>query len=379
MPCSQKQKRLERDLYIRSNQKVVNRFENITDPLEILMLMCEPPSQDPLVKDVIYPKSAAELCSSLSQTDAARLIDKCISLLETGHFSISIELAEALRRATTVDLSKLQAKLLELNELDSPFLFANANARIRDKLLRRIHTDPSGVFPALAWICDSLVVETFNRWRHEYAELTQYMLEAGWELTNSGERRNLCSDKCVQLVPVQNSSSTSGSCCIQETSKKCVNCGRVLIVLVDIGKQLIDELQLDANENIQVICCEFCSMFTTWFSELNDRHEYRNTQVELPGWSLTLSPMPRSALKAAKDLRSPYFAVGDFGKGLSQIGGYPTWLQTARYPKCPGCFSTMSFLLQVSTSDLEDSDGIYHGFKCSDGCRRFTAVCYQRT
>lgn len=58
-------------------------------------------------------------------------------------------------------------------------------------------------------------------------------------------------------------------------------------------------------------------------------------------------------------------------ENLHRLGGHPTWVQSAEYPTCPGCRSTMRFLLQLD-SELDKgwlwgSGGILYVFWC-DRC-----------
>ena len=48
---------------------------------------------------------------------------------------------------------------------------------------------------------------------------------------------------------------------------------------------------------------------------------------------------------------------------FTKIGGMPTWIQYAHYPKCPKCGEEMKFIGQLSGQDLDDyAEGIYYGF-----------------
>ena len=42
------------------------------------------------------------------------------------------------------------------------------------------------------------------------------------------------------------------------------------------------------------------------------------------------------------------------GVRFSQVGGHPTWIQGAEYPRCPECSGAMPFIAQISNEDLDD-------------------------
>lgn len=63
---------------------------------------------------------------------------------------------------------------------------------------------------------------------------------------------------------------------------------------------------------------------------------------------------------------------------FSQLGGHPTWVQSATYPKCLECSQTMKFLAQVDHQDIEKpAAGTYFAFVCRECVT--TATVYQQT
>ena len=43
-------------------------------------------------------------------------------------------------------------------------------------------------------------------------------------------------------------------------------------------------------------------------------------------------------------------------ENLHRVGGFPSWIQSAEHPACPGCEARMHFLMQMD-SDLPTADG----------------------
>ena len=53
-------------------------------------------------------------------------------------------------------------------------------------------------------------------------------------------------------------------------------------------------------------------------------------------------------------------------EGLSQLGGFPEWIQGSSYPHCPLCKETMLFLGQISPVDLNhNAEGMFYAFLCA--------------
>ena len=44
-------------------------------------------------------------------------------------------------------------------------------------------------------------------------------------------------------------------------------------------------------------------------------------------------------------------------QNLNRVGGEPTWIQDATYPRCPGCATTMPFIMQLDSLDFADGSG----------------------
>lgn len=79
-------------------------------------------------------------------------------------------------------------------------------------------------------------------------------------------------------------------------------------------------------------------------------------------------PLPE-ALVSLADLGSRWrwqdWGASNGRENLNRLGGHPSWVQYADYPKCPLCAHTMSFLLQLD-SDFINADGLGYVFWCDD-------------
>ncbi|MFD2330879.1 hypothetical protein ACFSR7_16635 [Cohnella sp. GCM10020058] len=82
MPCHQKKLAREREAYILQNRKDVDRYDGVTDSVEILKIMHAPRPYDPLVREIPYPISAQELYRQLTAAEREHMETYAISLIE---------------------------------------------------------------------------------------------------------------------------------------------------------------------------------------------------------------------------------------------------------------------------------------------------------
>ncbi|MFC3803549.1 hypothetical protein [Cohnella sp. GCM10012308] len=81
MPCHQKKLAREREAYILQNRKDVDRYDGVTEPVEILMIMHAPRPYDPLVRENPFPKRAQELYHQLTAAEREQMETYAISLM----------------------------------------------------------------------------------------------------------------------------------------------------------------------------------------------------------------------------------------------------------------------------------------------------------
>lgn len=380
MPCVHKAERNRQEAIIKANQKIVDPFVHAKDNVDVLLIMHRDKPIDPLVRELEFPETAAEVCSKLSNVEMDRLVIELIKRIKKGDEDSACEIATALRRATEFDITKVLDELLKVDVLTPAVLFRNANKKIRDKLFSRIDYLPHEALSALAWIGDEQVINLFHKKISD--EHRNYTYSAGWELTKNGQRRELCTSISVPFEIIQADSSKSAERAIIDSQNLCPWCNHNLVVLFNT-ERLADKSP--RHSNLHIVTCEFCSGFTnTLFMKEVDKIprwcDFNKINIDVPQWVKSAPQMPREILCLSNKSRSPYFAVeGQFEKGISQIGGHPAWIQLPNYPQCPDCQTTMMFVGQISETDLNNfGDAIYYAFKCAD-CDRFTASLKQHT
>lgn len=248
---------------------------------------------------------------------------------------------------------------------------------------------------ALAWIGSDTVQKAFQVWKenlpdwicqlhvppHRYAE------EAGWALTQQGNRRELYSTTCHPLVLLTDGRAVPELVRIgEEAQEVCPWCKRPLTVLLDLdlSQQALSFLNI-SGKRLRILTCHICTCFgcvytavdwngeATWHKE-NKKPDYlpkdSSAWDSFPSNPLAYSGTPRHALEGANWLLP--------GVAFSQLGGHPTWIQYAGYPPCLKCGSPMFFIAQLSNEDFQKyGEGIYYIFLCKP-CK-IAATTYQQS
>ncbi len=311
-------------------------------------------------------------------------------------------------------LADWTAELLAQAQLLPSWLYLGAPASTTRRLLDLFDhpvfsKQSNGLLLALAWIGDDLVQGQFQAWRenpppwrsHLYAAPHEYAHEAGWELTPVGNRRELYRQTCYELVPADESALTTSMPAVEvfgPTQSACGWCSRELVTLLDVDLReprcaFLTEDAATSNEvgtRLRIAYCLWCSYYATLYTDVDLQGGVRwsATNESMPhilervglGSDELHPPAPRRLTLGSKR-RTPFEAVGRFmldESGISQIGGHPEWIQTARFPVCPTCRSRMIYVGQVCWDEIEELDeGSTYAFLCLP-CGK-GATTYQQT
>jgi len=172
---------------------------------------------------------------------------------------------------------------------------------------------------------------------------------------------------------------------VTESPSKCGWCSRTLTVLLDLdlSHQTLSFFDISGTR-LRISTCDVCTCYGTIFTEVDwDGCSEWSTQNQkpqyLPGDSENWERLPSRRLVLSKSERGVYNAADwRIPISRSQIGGYPTWIQDAEYPKCPVCSRRMRFVAQIAREDLEEhGEGAYYMFLCQS-CK-VAATSYQQT
>lgn len=254
----------------------------------------------------------------------------------------------------------------------------------------------------LGWIGDDLVQARFHSWREQppswqsdiYNAPEEYPLEAGWEVTATGKRRNLYHTSCYELTAVSVSGWTGSSNVAPITTSlyhedHCRWCGRPLVTAwdIDLREPRCGSI-VDDGSRLRIAECLWCSAYATIFTDIdldggsvwsaaNGSKPYTLNRIADDG---NMPPVESHCLAIGSLRRTPYEAVGRFSlseTGISQLGGLPEWLQKVAYPICPSCSRHMLCIGQIAWDEIyQDGMGISYGFLCLD-CGKAASIFQQ--
>jgi hypothetical protein len=396
MPCVGVAKKKERDEFIRHNRKDVNAFQGISDPVEILKIIHAPRKHDPLINWIPCPVPVDQLYLQLSSDDVHRLEAYAITLSGTDQNEQAEDIAKSLVGLRGAHIDLLLKSFIDNDTYRPALAFYGASPAIRDSLIDRVNRTPrtgnqtlplNHLLLALAWIGDAEVLTLFSHWKQHsppwseflYIPPERYAESAGWELSESGQRRDLYFQECWALAK-GTSNQKEDFVAVSERDDACPWCSSRLINLISFRPQFSAHSQ---PEPIRVLTCEICTAFGTILGQVNENGAAQWSPANskpryLPDDAESWGRFPKDCLRLAA-ARNPLFAADQFlPVSVSQLGGHPTWVQDAAYPKCPTCSRTMKFVAQIARDEIEDhSEGTYYSFVC-DSCKT-TATTYQQT
>jgi len=406
MPCKQEMEREERRRYIEANRRDVNLYEGVHDPVEILKIMHTPHERDPLIRYVPYERSQEQVYLSLSAEQQEEMRDYAMELIRTDDIDTGKDILLYLVCYHDISLAAQIPELLEQEIYYPAILYKSASAEVRDQLLQQVNIDDENrnyLLLILAYIGDDVVVQQFWQWKQSapvwadqlYVAPEKYTTEAGWELTNDGQRRPLFITPSYSLYKSKEdddakaASSGTPIRMLTTSTDNCPWCGTALTTLValDPGHPALQNVSWQAKQ-LQIRTCISCSCYGVVYMETNSAGE--------PFWSPhNVKPMGIDEIDP-EDLNEPAPEAGDsfyiateprqafhgsewaMEPSLSQIGGHPGWVQDAAYPVCPCCSTTMKAVGQVDWAQIEKyGEGMYYMFLC-ESCQ-MTAVTYQQS
>lgn len=383
MPCVQREEQQRRNEFIRANRKDFNPYAGVVDPVEIIKLIHVPRKPDPLVNVLPFPVPTDQIYSGLDNSQVSHLLTYAGDIARDGRSEEAADIAIALASWTSANLDSYLEGLIQRNEYYPGILFRGAGTRVRDRLIERVESRPTErnhILIALAWVGDDRVVELFSSWRRRppawsgqlHVPPETYSHQAGWELDGNSKRRNLFATTCHALER----GSVAGGITVEifaPQSTRCEWCGQPLLGLLECDLPARMNFANFPTGLIRVPTCSSCSCFAGVFTSVPPGHAAgwfagNVRPAVLPSDAAEWPRPPRVKRMLAANRRLPQHA-SEWGRASteSQIGGLPTWIQDAEYPRCPGCKRTMFFFGQVVHNEIEEmSEGIFYAFLCSD-------------
>jgi hypothetical protein len=391
MVCVREKERQEHEGYIQAHRRDVDRFAGVSDPVEILQRLHRRTPHDPLVNLLPPPRPQEDLYAQLDDHQVARMVTLAIDCLRRDEIDQAEDIARCLVCLRDGDVVGLIDAFVARERFYPAVIFRRAGGAVRDHLIARLGDDAANrhhLLKCLAWIGDAAVVDLFGRWRRRpprwegdlHVPPEDYAVEAGWELGPDGARRDLFRHRCHALVsrPAEGEAAVG---VIEPAPGECAWCGRTLVYLLRLGAGELGPSP--TTDDVVIPTCSVCTCYGPVYGR-TDRCQPAwhpaNTRPEyLPDDTSDWDDLAVGRLTPSAQRRLPYHAASWFiPTQFSQIGGHPTWIQHAEYPRCPDCRRRMLFAGQISVEDIDEfSEGIYHGFVCH-ACQS-SATGYQQS
>lgn len=392
MVCVREKEQREREEFIRTHRRDVDRFAGMSDPVEMLEVLHRPAPHDPLINLLPPPRTQEELYADLDDQQVARLVTHAVECLRRDEVDQAENIALCLVCLRDGDVRRLIDALVARERFYPGLVFRDASWAVRDGLIARLDHDEANrdhLLKCLAWIGDDRVVALFARWRWRapawaaglHVAPEDYAVTAGWELGPDRARRDLFRRECHALVPrTDEASATVGV--IEPAPEKCPWCGRHLVFLfrLEAGDLIVPWMTSGA---LAIPTCSACACYGPVYGRTDRRqpawHPANAKPRYLPDDASAWDELPAGRLMLSHQRRLPYHAASWFvPTRFSQLGGHPTWIQHADYPQCPDCRRRMVFFGQISVEDVEElAEGIYYAFVCPP-CQS-SATVYQQS
>lgn len=286
-------------------------------------------------------------------------------------------------------------ELIELKIYGPGILYRNTGDAIATRLLHELpHVakthELNQILSCLAWNQSEVAIAAFMDWSRNPPDwgsnlnvaAIDYSVYGGWAINKTGGPIRLFEEACYR-IPVETGPSDASLCCRMPSEKPCISCDGKLSRLFDFRN--LNESRLRAifsgdRSNAPKVfeTCLHCSLGGTVFERYKDDKATTRlhplTKYDFQISSDEIRPIYRSI---ANEASSPYAAAEPFLlDDASSIGGMPSWLQDADFPRCIDCDEFMLFFGQHDNGSVAE-EGIYYAFFCPQ-CEIF-AVNYQQT
>ncbi|WP_433675303.1 hypothetical protein [Microbacterium gorillae] len=290
---------------------------------------------------------------------------------------------------------------------DSPsFLLKDASPATRDRLFASLKDSPGAAagnaLHALAFIGDDAVASRFRAWEQSppswrerlYVGPEVYALQADWEPTADGTRRDLTFPAAVAFQPSE--APPDGDVIGGTADGRCPRCGGTLTNAVTITGAHPRFLAFELGGVVSIPVCPSCSMLTEangdsvcdWVRyETDGTSRIESTSAiepELggPEFSLPVTWTPATEYaggSATHSIDTGLWRTHADCYEVPVVGGHPLWLQDAEYARCPDCDRRMRHLAWIPLHCLSEDgeEGIWYVQICTDD--RVAVVVYQQT
>lgn len=319
---------------------------------------------------------------------------RCLEVKDKPIVDIGIQILRNMARFRDTGLTEPTCGALIARNIFCPaHLYLGASESVAAQLASLIDKGPKDLtlnrlLLALAWTRSELAFRAFRSWvQHppRWVEslnlpIEEFLPSAGWCLDEEGNRRDLISLNCFRLS-AQTDSTVANVICRESLSDNCPSCGGAKALLFDFSKVSEDFFNgTFAEAPKRIVCCLRCSCYAAVYTRyLHDGESVWLSPTEVAEPSLGENSNLEVCYRKVETLPIPPFAFADpcsLDDDATTLGGIPTWVQDAEFPRCIDCGRFMTFLAQHDNGPLGE-EGVYYTFFCAT-CR-VAAVTYQQT
>lgn len=339
------------------------------------------------------------LFSSMSAADRQAFSNEALSLAKDSRTqlrSVGVKMLQDLACFQKFPISQSTAsELVRLKIFRPGVLYRSTGDDIASRLLTELNDstdrlDLNHILLCLAWNQSSTTKAAFKDWSRRppnwssklHIAAVDYTVYGGWTLNKSGQSLDLIEESCFR-IPVEPIPNVSLLRCLDRTESTCITCEGKLSNLFDfrnVGENRVRQIFSGKRLNAPMAftSCLHCSMYDTVYQRYAPDHSatrlYPLTKCQFENCFDETKTIYRSV--SASEC-SPFAAAEPFRlDDASLIGGIPSWLQDATFPRCLDCGELMLFFGQHDNGSVGE-EGIYHAFYCPD-CR-ISAVNYEQT
>ncbi len=372
----------------------------------------QPPKVRFMLQSMLVHIADVETYREMSLATGKVLVEKWLWFLEQeGHLFDELG-AIVLNRVSCTIPQALEGQYMRLLRRSFGAAYGNifrlADAEVRDHILAflednsPVHNqheyEEQQMLAALAWIGDQVVQarfamgKPFKKGSHNLS-FQSLMQNAGWELTAQGQRRDLYYHSCFSLILNEqgneevSSPVKTGRLC----EERCRGCGRHLFALFDcdLRAPVLSFFSIHGS-HLRMAMCPTCTMMgelvyidvdwdgSVYWSVDTGEDPIEEPLEDLNDWE-DMPALRPAVLVLGTSRPTPYETYrAHTQEGLSQFGGFPSWIQTPEYPLCPKCQQTMKFVGQCALVDiLPQTEGILYAFLCVE-CKK-AVITFQQS
>lgn len=163
MPCFKKMKQQEREDYIIKNHRVIDLYQGITNPLDIIRVFHRHQLSDPLVSYIPYTKAISDCYKRLNYSQLQNIRLYSIDLYNDSKQDQAKEILSCLVSFCHLNIDSVLEYMIDAEDYYPPYLFKKASDTIKEKILDKFLADEdieNDVFRLLVWLAEDKISST---------------------------------------------------------------------------------------------------------------------------------------------------------------------------------------------------------------------------